>query len=444
MGKIRILFIGAGVGNLTAANFLLDNSIDDFLILEKGEILQNRICPGVENLNCSFCNNGCATIEGVGGANALNGNKLCYFPASNGVIDFASDNKIHNAFSFLEKISSHFIDPALNTKKIKFEILKNYNSDIFNKSDFSDIINNFTNSLKNHIISNCEVVSIKNINGKVRIITNKGEEYLVEKLVIGTGRSSYKFLKDYFDTNNLRYSLQTQDIGIRIETNKENFSEKYYYQVDPKFKFTYNKLGSCRTFCAHNQGKVVPVRFGDSFFADGAFGKSFGEYNNIALMTRSNSPLNLKQIEDWCKKINTFTNNRLELGDVIISKNSNIMTNEILKLIPCFPSETHKQLLKNLLNDLFSSQYNILRYNSFKQGKLKIYGPAIDRYWTKPNLNKNFSIAGNENIFVIGDAAGLSRGFIQAMFSGYTWANSFLGDEININKKEDFVWLNLV
>ena len=97
MKKHKIIFIGAGVSNLIAANRLLDYSINDFIILEKGKLLNNRKCIAEKKMTCAFCNNGCQTIEGVGGANAIHGNKLCYFPASNHVAKFLNkkEKRVH-------------------------------------------------------------------------------------------------------------------------------------------------------------------------------------------------------------------------------------------------------------------------------------------------------------------------------------------------------------
>ncbi len=445
MKKIKVIFIGAGVSNLTAANYLIDNLYDDFIILEKGEVLSKRFCKGAENFTCNFCNKGCSTVEGVGGANALNGNKLCYFPASSGIIDKTNKFGMESAFNYLRSLMSNYIDPTLNNSYEIFENKKNYNSDVLDRKDFSAMINLLTNKLKDYIITNCQVVSITNLDAKTLIVTNNGNEYLADKLVIGSGRSSHSFLKEYFQINGISYSLQTQDIGIRIETNKDNFNENYYYQVDPKFKFTFKQYGSGRTFCAHNQGKVVPVRFGNSFFADGAFGDTFEHQNNIALMVRSNNPLSSEKIEEWCTAINKMSKNRLIIGEVKIINDRKLMISEIIELINHFPTQDHKRLIIELLNKILIGKYNILHSN-LKDETLRIYGPAIDRYWVKPLLLKDFSIIGSNNIYIIGDAAGLSRGYIQAMYSGYIWAGGFLNKNIENNKKiqGELIWSNLV
>jgi uncharacterized FAD-dependent dehydrogenase len=439
--KYKIIFVGAGVSNLVAANRLLDYSINDFIIIEQGNQLDDRKCEGEKLYSCKKCSQGCSTLEGVGGANALHGNKMCYFPASDKISKSFSSNEINCALSFIQKLAFPYFDLCYNSKNKELTNKKYYNSDVLNKQHFNNLIKQLTDSLRNKIRTNTEVNEIIQTSTGYKIKTILGHEFLCEKLVIGTGRSSYRFLKSQFDNLGIEYNSQTQDIGIRIEAHKDCFSEDYYYQVDPKFKYNWSNIGSGRTFCAHNQGKVVPVRFGDSFFADGAFGAKFGKNNNIALMVRTPIPLMNEELESWCSEINKRSNNKLILGEIMLNQSNEKIVSEILKIIPLFPTESHKKLMVNLLNELFLGSNKILHENRVRNAKLKIYGPAIDRQWVTPSLAEDFSVGKNKNLYIVGDAIGKSRGFVQAMFSGAIWA-----DRLNNNKfsKTKVEWLNLV
>jgi len=435
MKKNKIILIGAGISNLTAANYLLDNSFDDFVILEKGELLLNRKCNGAEKYTCYHCLSGCAITEGVGGANALNGNKLCYFPSSCNIFNQTENHIVENAFSYIQKNISNIVEPSFNKENRESTEKKNYISDVLDKNKFREMINLFTNRINSHIITNSDVISISLKEKEIHINTSNGNHYICDFVLIGTGRSSYHYLKEDFFKNNFLYKEQKQDIGIRIETHKNNFSKNYYYQADPKFRFSFDNLGSGRTFCAVNKGEVIPVKFGNSFYAEGSFGDSFGDKNNIALMARSNNHLNLEQIEDWCQRINELSNNQLIIGDIAISNNRELMISEILELIKYFPTNTHKKLIQHLLHKIFIGKFNILNFDVNSES-LRIYAPAIDRYWIQPILNKDFSIRGSNNVFIVGDAAGLSRGYIQAMYSGYKWAITFLKNSPTIKQRE--------
>lgn len=442
MKKNKIIFIGAGVSNLVAANRLIDYSINDFLILEKGDKLEKRKCISEKIMSCNKCTHGCSTLEGVGGANALHGNKLCYFPASNHITKSFSEKEINSALRFLNETASPFFDLDFHLCQEENSCQKKYNSDVLNEEHFKEMVNKLTSRLKDKIITNCDAISYKPYNRGYLIKTLKNDEYLCNHLVLGTGRSSYKTLKNQFDELGIEYKIQAQDIGIRIEAHKDNFSKDYYYQVDPKFKFSWKGLGEGRTFCAHNQGKVVPVRIGNSFFADGAFGEKFGFSNNIALMVRGEIPLSIDNLENWCYSVNSSKNNQLILGELNLNQDKFDLIYQIINLLPTFPSETHKELLHRLLKELFLGKKKIFKDNLLPNSKLTIYGPAVDRQWVAPVLNDDFSTRKFNNLFILGDAAGLSRGFVQAMFSGAIWADRLFYNSNNSKTKVE--WLNLV
>lgn len=437
MVRNKIIFIGAGISNLVAANYLLDSSFDNFLILEKGEFLLERMCAGAAKNTCHHCLRGCSVIEGVGGSNALNGNKLCYFPSSCNILNQTENHIVENAFSYLKNITSNLIEPSFNQVKFIADERKDYVSHVLDRNSFQEMINLFSNRISSHIITNSDVISISSRESKMYIATSSGNHYVCEIVVIGTGRSSSHFLKEYFHKNSLLYKTQKQDIGIRIEARNNVFSNNYYYQADPKFKFSFDGLGSGRTFCAVNKGVVIPVKFGNSFYAEGSFGDSFGDKNNIAVMVRSDISLSIRQIEDWCQRINELSNNQLIIGDITISDNRKLMIKEILELIKYYPTNSHKKLMQNLLGKIFIGEFSIFNFDAINE-RLRIYAPAIDRYWIQPILNRNFSIPGTNNVFIVGDAAGLSRGYIQAMYSGYIWAANFLKSSPKKKRDESF------
>jgi uncharacterized FAD-dependent dehydrogenase len=423
--RYKIIFIGAGVSNLAAASRLINYSIDDFILIEQGNLLNDRKCIGEDSRSCRKCQDGCATLEGVGGANALNGNKLCYFPASDGILNSFSKVEIDLAINFLNDLVSPYFDKSLITKKINYNDRKYYTSDVFNKKDFALFIEKLAGALNNKIITGTKVVEIEKTSEGFCIQTAKGHKYFCETLVMGTGRSSYSFLPNQLKKLNVEYDYQIQDIGIRIEAHKDCFTEDYYYQVDPKFKYNWEGLGSGRTFCAHNQGKVVPVKFGNSFFADGAYDKDFGNLNNIALMVRGLQPLSIDDLENWCSRVNANSDNNLLLGSIELNQSESEIIKQILNLIKIFPTKSHKSLMENLLLKSFSGKHKLIKINKNFNSILNIYGPAIDRQWVVPAIDNNFQIKNLQSLYVLGDAIGQSRGFIQAMFSGSIWADRF-------------------
>ncbi|GHU59232.1 FAD-dependent oxidoreductase [Bacteroidia bacterium] len=425
-----IIFIGAGFSNLAASNQLYDLDFSNFLILEKGHQFKDRNCRGESTFSCKQCAV-CNTTEGVGGANALHGNKLCYFPASKHIAEDFSLQDIDKSLNYLSVLLKHYFDNDFNllkdTTKCQTGYSKKYYfSDVYFQNDFAKIVKMLTCRIEDKIIEKQNVCSIIKHDDFYSIETEAGYLFKTKHIVFGTGRTSYNTLPNLLKPLGAKFSPQAQDIGIRIETDCDYFTETYRYQPDPKIKFDFGILGSSRTFCAHNKGKVVPVRFGKSFFADGAFSSEPTAKNNIAIMTRVRKPLSNKVVECWMQKINKLSSNTLLLGNIVLD--DNFIAN-FKRLIPSFPTKEHEDIMIKTLNHLLYGKDAIIK----KGATIAVYAPAIDLQWLKPQLKKDFSLHNDDNIYVIGDAAGKSRGFIQALFSGSCWANTFL-DSISLRE----------
>ncbi|MDL2256645.1 hypothetical protein LJC06_00395 [Bacteroidales bacterium OttesenSCG-928-I14] len=429
-----IIFIGAGFSNLAAANQLRDLSFSNFLVLEKGEQFKDRSCKGESDFSCKQCAI-CNTIEGVGGANALHGNKLCYFPASRHIAENFSLQDIDKSLNYLSTLLKKYFDNDFNllkdTTKCQAKYSKKYYfSDVYFQNDFAKIVKILTHHIEDKIIEKQNVCSIIKHDDIYFIKTDLGHIFKTKHIVFGTGRTSYNTLPSLLKPLGAKFSLQKQDIGIRIESNCDCFTDTYRYQADPKMKFDFGTLGSARTFCAHNKGKVIPVRFGKSFFADGAFPSEPTTKNNIAIMTRITKPLANEIIENWMQEINKLAKNTLLLGDVVLD--DNFITN-LKKVMPTFPTKEHEDIMVKTLKYLLYGKDAIIK----KGATISIYAPAIDLQWLKPQLKNDFSLYNDKNIYVIGDAAGKSRGFIQALFSGTCWANMFF-ESISLKKSSSY------
>ena len=441
--KISTIIIGAGSGALAAANYLNDNGFSDFLILEKGNSLRKRTCPGVNEKTCKFCSESCFITEGVGGANALFGNKICYFPASSDNLSVYCDKVSQTVVeSYLNKFKPFIDSNNCIEKKVSSVHKKDYFSDVLSRTEYGKFIEKLSSNLllNQKIKHNTEVVFIEK-RGNEFLLTDKNQKsYSCKNLILAGGRSSHTFLAKTADELGIKYSFLTQDVGFRIESNNENFSPLYYYQVDPKFKMSLDGIGSARTFCAHNQGLVVPVQFGRSFFADGAFGTEFSKKNNVAFMARIDKELSNYELERWCAEINKLASMSLILGEVDLQEsNKEELINRIFSVVPFYPTPEHGHLMYSFIEKLLTDENYRIFNNSIANPELRIYGPSIDRYWIQPQVDDNFQSTSTDNCFIIGDALGLSRGIFQAMYSGVLWAHKFirLHNKLPLN---DQVW----
>jgi uncharacterized FAD-dependent dehydrogenase len=422
---LKYLFIGSGPANLAAASFLHFNNENSFIILEQGKALNQRGCPGIKNKTCISCAGiNCPVVEGVGGASANYGNKLCYFPASLGIEKYFAKEHINKGRRFLHALLSPYIDDDYHRTDPQSVDQKHYIADILPKQQYQEMLLKMIIPLVDEGLlrpnSGVNQVSTKK-DGLFTVITSTGEEITSENLIFGSGRSAYEFNRNIFDSLGVEYENPQQDIGFRIEAPSNSFAKWFFYQADPKFKFEIKGIGSSRTFCGCNGGMVVPVKFGQGFFADGAFGLKNTNMTNIALMTRVRQPLDIVKLSKWCSQLNEFHGGSLQLCN-LHSLSSKEIVKDLRSCIHFCPTEGHRFLIEDLINRLFCETNSVLLPNT-EPAEVSILGPAIDRYWPLPKLQQNLE-TNIPGLFVLGDAAGVSRGIVQALVSGASWAIS--------------------
>ncbi len=426
METLNYIFVGAGPANLVAANYLLDIGLDGILVVEQGRDLGKRYCPTVHTHTCAGCRKGCDVVQGVGGSAAIFGNKFCYFPASSGILDKFESVTLEAAFRYLESCLFPHFEPNLNrinAPAAHLGIQKSYETTIVPADEFSELIDRLAGRLfaRGCLKKQFSVDSIvASTNGLFRCTSTQGCSHTARNVVIGTGRSSHQLAKRIFRDFGIALLPDAPDIGIRLEASLDTFSTLYHYQPDPKFKQTYPFLGSARTFCGEPRGHVIPVRFGESFYAEGAYLPSLSSLNSVALVARSEYGIDFEELESWCKQVNSHCNRSLRLASIDCPRSE--LTQHVIDAvltIPIWPSPSVQELLLTFIRDHLTA----LIHDADSDGRtqLAVYAPSIDRYWPRPRLEQGLATS-VPGLFVLGDATGLSRGFVQAFTSGAAWA----------------------
>lgn len=437
------MFVGAGPANLVAANLLLERGNTSLLILEEGSSFNKRGCPGLRHSLCTHCNGSlCHVSGGEGGSSAPFGNKLCYFPASDRILEHFAESVVSASSVYLDKLLRPFFQSLLNhrncssfancTVEARTLHRKHYVSEILLKRDFEQLIHRLlsTPRQKGQIRSNTAVKHIvKTGDSAFRLYTANGETINAQHVILGCGRSSHSLLREWFESLGVVWEQPSQDVGIRLEAPSALFTEDFSYQLDPKYKFAHSSYGTSRTFCGCHGGIIVPVKVGESFYADGAFGDKFTDSSNIAFMVRSRDPLASGLLEEWCKRLNSSARGSLLLGKVPMSlAEPQILVSEIMAVVPAWPTAAHQIMMRELLTLTLGGDTMLLHLRNHNSADLRVLGPAIDRYWPKPQLKKGLK-TNVPGLFVLGDITGISRGFVQAMVSGAAWAMTQVADD---------------
>ena len=422
----KYAFIGAGPAALNAvAELPLDDRVAS-VIVDAGFRSERKVCPALKSQSCSSCfGEKCHVINGIGGASATFGNKYCHFPASSRIQELMNSESIAQANALGREYGVVVQHPKVPNRKVYFVSIAHADS-------YRDAIDDLVADVRSTtpILEGWTVESIDQLGADwFRLVSEAGEVIDTESVVIATGRSGHIALRRWLGQLNICYSENSPDVGVRIEAPSETISRQFLYQDDPKFKFNFGELGQARTFCTCRGGQVVPVKFGRGFFADGAFVRKDTGRTNVALMARTGETFEPQALAEWCESVNVANDGRLLLGafDTLSDGNSELEA-AILDVIPEGPSPRYKKTIQVLLHRLLNDpSCQVFDDSTKKRGPLKVFGPTIDLYWPKVQLSFGFK-SSVEGVYVIGDAAGVSRGIVQAMVAGKSWAHSASSD----------------
>lgn len=408
--KFKYIFIGAGFANLASANYLRSKGVHDFIILEKGSLSSKRKCPGIKESSCIFCKSSCSILEGLGGCNSSYGNKLCYFPASSGVLDKQNLTDIHSTNTFLSELMFPYYDSSKNFFDQKEQKEKKaYKADILTITQFKDLVHKISKNLESYILKS-EVTKVEKGNNCFFIESTNGA-FQCEKLVIATGKSSPDFIQRLIKKHQIEHSLPKPDFGFRISFKKES-PFGVTYQNDPKFKIQ-TEAGTARTFCTVNGGVSSPVRIRDTYYVDGTFDSSISDRINFAILTRNKEEFQFEDVLEWCRELLSGKNNYI-ITDKVSTFPS--FKKDVQKVLEKLPTAEHVELGNLLLDELCEFWSG----SDSEKFEYRIYGPVVENFLLKPKLSTTFE-SSISNLYFIGDSSGLSRGYIQALFSGVLW-----------------------
>jgi hypothetical protein len=157
-------------------------------------------------------------------------------------------------------------------------------------------------------------------------------------------------------------------------------------------------------------------------YYDGHFSDRITDKTNIGIMSRSSKLKGVSVAEDYCKAFQD--SEPLSLKD-FMKNGVGLLKNdyaakfaEVIESINYFISQlVTADLLSNNLNDCHVSY------------------PAIDRYNPLIHTDQNFE-TNCKDLFVIGDAAGVSRGYIQSLWSGWACGHQIVAQINNSEKYE--------
>jgi len=286
-----------------------------------------------------------------------------------------------------------------------------------------------------------EVLSL--IKSEKKIITSKRELFF-ENIIFAPGRKGFGFLQNIMKGINVPFLDHIVDIGVRIETKESSYPiVKDYY--DPKFLFPQG----VRTFCTNSGSAYVvkekySTREGQTFYSVNGHAysdkkKQNGLVNFAMLKTvRLTEPLASGQgfVEMLGLQSMLLGGGQpmmQRVGDFRMGSRSKLesFNNDLYDFEPtlrgCTPGDISLAMPGRILRAIWKSMKQL---DTIIPGVLHpstiMYYPEIKLYANKPTfLDDKFRVT--DNIFMIGDGAGTSRGITGAWASGIRAAEGILG-----------------
>lgn len=463
-----VIVVGAGpAGIFTALELTKLNNKLSVLIVDKGRNIEKRSCPARTLGKCIKCTP-CGITYGWSGAGAFSDGKLSLSPEVGGrLLDFYTEEESKELIKYCDEIYLGFGANekvyGLNNERVE-EI--NYEASKHNiklvecpvrhlgtelayevlKKMYEHLINE-TNTEFMELTEVQDIVVKDNKVSKLIINNKDGKKEIEGKYIVAApGRGGADWLSKQAEKLHLKVTNNAVDIGVRVEVpnaimdhlTKDLYEAKFVYYSD-----TFdNKV---RTFCM-NPGGVVS----EEHYDDGAIsvvnGHSYSEKElrtgntNFAVLVSTsftepfNEPINYGKYV--AKLSNMLTGGGImvqRLGDLLKGRRTDYDRLKKSTTIPTLKSAVPGDLSFALPQRHLTSIVEALKaFDKLAPGLYSkntlLYGVEVKFYSSKFDTNKKFETS-IENLYTIGDGAGITRGLMQASVTGVVVARDIIDKE---------------
>lgn len=419
MNKYDVVIVGTGPAGLGAAFHLIESNKDlKILMLDK-----EKMCSG----------------------GLLNDCKQNYTYPIGFTSEYWSKEQADKMLEIVKKHLNPNILPKINldiyqkrSEKVNVSLVNIEQAHVgTDKSKY--LIEDLINKLRNLGVEVLLDTKVESINNSPKYVdTSKSERIYFEDIIIAPGRKGFNFLQDIMNALGVEYTDNTVDVGIRVEAKLDNYKiVKDYY--DPKFYFPNN----VRTFCT-NSGRALVTRekYKDFDIVNGHALSDKGDGGNGLVNFAVLKTIGLKDpvrsgqqmavyLARLANEIGGGKPLMQRVGDFRAGKRSKHATfNEDLydfkpTCLAC-PGDLGLAVPSKVMRDIWNS---LKLLDTIVPGILHpstiMYYPEIKMYANKPKfINSYFKVL--ENIYMIGDGAGTSRGITGAWASGIRAATGIL------------------
>ncbi|HDH53749.1 MAG TPA: FAD-binding protein, partial [Nitrospirae bacterium] len=440
MKNYDVIIIGAGPAGIFAALEIVSSGKGvRVLIIEKGLDIEKRICPSaISEHSCKTCPE-CGLLCGWGGAGAFSDGKLNLSKKIGGnLARYIGETELQELIDYTDGLYIKYGAPAdvyggdmdkvnalketaerngltLIPTRIRHigtdrcpEILKKMKQELNSKIDIL-----FSNNVKKILVENGKVAGVEAGNGK---------SFFADFVIVSPGREGALWLEK--QAKSLGFSLLKNpvDIGVRIELPAAVLEPLTKVIYEPKLIFHTKKFNDkIRTFCVNPYGEVVKEYVKGVWIVNGhSYSNKKTVNTNFALLvsTHFTEPFDEPHLYGrYVARLANLLGNGVilqRLGDLQAGRRSN--PERIAKgrvkptLADAVPGDLSFVLPHRYISNIIEMLDAMDKIAPGVNGEhTLLYGVEVKFYSRQLKLDSNLETE-TENLFAIGDGAGVSRG----------------------------------
>ena len=455
-----VVIVGAGPsGIFTAYEMKKLNPSASILIIEKGHSIEKRRCPKRKSGVCAKCSP-CAITTGFSGGGSFSDGKLSINDEGEIGGDLATyigPEKFRQILRYTDELYVGFgADPHVygsqtspQTEAIHRSAAQSHLKLIDSRvrhmgtEKAYDIYSRIQHELEGMgiaLLFNTTVSDflIDTLPGGEKcaygVITLDGRRVTADHVVVGIGREGSEWLSGVCHKYGIASKVGPVDIGVRIETSSSITSEIDETLYEAKLVFyTPTFEDKVRTFCWNPRGEVVEERYGDSLtvvnghsYKDEALKTS---NTNFALLVSKNFTQPFKTPIEYGRYIAEM-GNMLSGDKAIVQRYGDLkrgrrttperMTKNIVRptLKDAVPGDLSLVLPYRIMLDLMETIEALDKMMpGLSNDSTLLYGVEVKFYSNRIVIDRHFQ-TNIQNLHVLGDGAGLTRGLMQASMNG--------------------------
>ena len=455
--KYDVIIVGAGPAGIFSALELTQKNNLNVLILDRGLDIDQRKCPSSRGFECRHCEP-CAVLSGWGGAGAYSDGKLTLSTEVGGWLNqYVSQKELEALVDYVDHIYLKYgadqtvyggdaetvdeIDRQASLAGLKLlhqrirhmgtdeclEILRRMRKELGEKVVFQPKTDVQGLIVENNVVKGVETVT--------------GEKFFGKYVIIAPGRSGAEWLQTEAQLRGLKTVNNPVDVGVRVEVLASVMEKLTKALYEPKLVY-YSKQfdDQVRTFCVSPYGEVTTESHDGVLTVNGqSYAERRTENTNFAILVSTSFTEPFKEPIAYGKYVARLSNLLAggvmvqRLGDLVSGRRSTPERLSRSVVTPTLKNATPGDLSFVLpyryLSDIreMLQALDIIAPGVHSRDTL-LYGIEVKFYSSHLQLSNTLETK-VQNMFTIGDGAGVTRGLIQASASGVIVAREIIKRE---------------